>query len=70
MQRGEALRILNKIVPMEIRARFEAADAFAREKCIEQAKAQYDYIIATFVGSNYAAYRQRAEISLLKLIAP
>jgi hypothetical protein len=42
----------------------EVADAAAGAACPEQARSLYREVIRTFIGSGYAAYRQRAEIGL------
>ena len=44
--------------------RLDAADAAASYGCPDLAKAIYQNVIRTYVGSGYAAYRQRAEIGL------
>jgi hypothetical protein len=47
----------------------DAADAAASHGCPDRAKAIYHYVIATYIGSGYAAHRQRAEIGLADLRA-
>ena len=45
----------------------DVADAARKAGCNKEARAVYDYVIAVFVGSGYAALRQRAEIGLQDL---
>jgi hypothetical protein len=42
----------------------DVADAARRARCGKIARELYDTVIATFVGSGYAALRQRAEIGI------
>ena len=45
----------------------DVADAARKAGCNKEARAVYDYVIAVFVGSGYAALRQRAEIGIQDL---
>ena len=45
----------------------DVADAARKAGCNKEARAVYDYVIAVFVGSGYAALRQRAEIGIKDL---
>ena len=48
----------------------DVADAARKAGCSKEARAIYDYIVAVFVGSGYAALRQRAEIGIQDLNKP
>ena len=45
----------------------DVADAARKAGCNKEARAVYDYVIAVFVGSGYAALRQRAELGIQDL---
>ena len=45
----------------------DVADAARKAGCNKAARAVYDYVIGVFVGSGYAALRQRAEIGIQDL---
>jgi hypothetical protein len=45
----------------------DVADAARKAGCNKEARAVYDYVIAVFVGSGYAALRQRAETGIQDL---
>ena len=42
----------------------DIADAALKAGCKEEARALYDYVIAVFVGGNFASIRQRAQIGI------
>jgi hypothetical protein len=45
----------------------DVADAAADKGCPAQARLLYRHVVRTFVGTAYAAYRQRAEIGLAEI---
>jgi len=45
----------------------DVADAARKAGCNKEARAIYDYVVGVFVGSGYAALRQRAEIGIQDL---
>jgi hypothetical protein len=62
--------VTEDVLPRGASTLLDVADAAAEHNCPDLAKDIFNRVIAVFVGSNYAAYRQRAEIGLADLRAP
>lgn len=66
---SEILRPMNRrnaaeLAQLQITKQFQIADAFLARSCLDEADSLYRDVITTFLGGNYAAARQRAEIGI------
>ncbi len=63
-KRSENITLQGRFADTAARARLAIADAALAQKCLDLADKHYRYVTATFTGSAWTAYRERARIGV------
>lgn len=63
-KRSENVTLQGRFADTAARARLAIADAALAQKCLDLADKHYRYVTATFTGSAWTAYRERARIGV------